>query len=169
VPTTVEGHERLLRWAERFGPVRCVGVEGTSSYGAGLARHLRAMAIPVMEVERPKRPHLRHKGKSDPIDAEAAARAVLAGEAAGVAKSANGRVEMIRTLRSARHSAVKARSQAANQLQGFVVTAPEELRHRLRELTTKKLVSVAARMRPGKDPDDVEAATKFALRSVARR
>jgi transposase len=169
VPTTVKGHERLLRWAERFGPVRCVGVEGTSSYGAGLARHLRAMAIPVMEVERPKRPHLRRKGKSDPIDAEAAARAVLAGEAAGVAKSADGRVEMIRTLRSARHSAVKARSQAANQLQGFVVTAPEELRHRLRELTPKKLVSVAARMRPGKDPDDVEAATKFVLRSVARR
>jgi transposase len=169
VPTTVEGHERLLRWAERFGPVGCLGVEGTSSYGAGLARHLRAMAIPVMEVERPKRPHLRRKGKSDPIDAEAAARAVLAGEAAGVAKSADGRVEMIRTLRSARHSAVKARSQAANQLQGFVVTAPEELRHRLRELTTKKLVSVAARMRPGKDPDDVEAATKFVLRSVARR
>lgn len=94
---------------------------------------------------------------------------MLAGEAAGVPKSADGKVEMIRTLRSARHSAVKARSQAANQLQGFVVTAPEELRHRLRELTTKKLVSVAARMRPGKDLDDVEGATKFALRSVARR
>jgi transposase len=169
VPTTVNGYEKLLCWAEGFGPVRCAGVEGTSSYGAGLARHLRAMAIPVMEVERPKRRHLRRKGKSDPIDAEAAARAVLAGEAAGVPKSGDGRVEMIRTLRSARHSAVKARSQAANQLQGFVVTAPEELRHRLRELTTKKLVTVAARMRPGKDLDDVEAATKFALRSVARR
>jgi transposase len=76
---------------------------------------------------------------------------------------------MIRTLRSARHSAVKARSQAANQLQGFVVTAPEKLRNRLRELTTKKLVSVAARLRPGEDLDGVEAATKFALRSLARR
>jgi len=168
VPTTKNGYESLLAWAEGFGPVRCAGVEGTSSYGAGLARHLRAMGIAV-EIERPKRRHLRRKGKSDPIDAEAAARAVLAGEATGVPKSADGRVEMIRTLRSARHSAVKARSQAANQLQGFVVTAPEELRHRLRELTTKKLVSVAARMRPGKDLDDVEAATKFALRSVARR
>lgn len=94
---------------------------------------------------------------------------MLSGEASGVPKSADGRVEMIRTLRSARHSAVKARSQAANQLQGFVVTAPEELRHRLRELTTKKLVSVAARLRPGEDLDGVEAATKFALRSVARR
>ena len=94
---------------------------------------------------------------------------MLSGEASGVPKSADGRVEMIRTLRSARHSAVKARSQAANQLQGFVVTAPEELRHRLRELTTKKLVSVAARLRPGEDLDGVETATKFALRSVARR
>lgn len=169
VPTTKKGYESLLAWAEGFGPVRCAGVEGTSSYGAGLARHLRAMGIAVVEVERPKRRHLRRNGKSDPIDAEAAARAVLAGEAAGVPKSGDGPVEMIRTLRSARHSAVKARSQAANQLQGFVVTAPEELRHRLRELTTKKLVSVAARMRPGNDLDDVEAATKFALRSVARR
>jgi transposase len=169
VPTTQQGYESLLTWAAGFGPVRCAGVEGTSSYGAGLARHFRAMGIAVVEVERPKRRHLRRKGKSDPIDAEAAARAVLAGEAAGVPKSADGRVEMIRTLRSARRSAVKARSQAANQLQGFMVTAPEEIRHRLRELTTKKLVRVAARMRPGKDPDDVEAATKFALRSVARR
>jgi transposase len=169
VPTTKKGYESLLAWAESFGPIRCAGVEGTSSYGAGLARYLRAMVVSVMEIERPKRRHLQRKGKSDPIDAEIAARAVLSGEASGVPKSADGRVEMIRTLRSARHSAVKARSQAANQLQGFVVTAPEELRHRLRELTTKKLVSVAARLRPGEDLHGVEAATKFALRSVARR
>ena len=169
MPTTKKGYESLLAWAEGFGAVRCAGVEGTSSYGAGLARHLRALGIEVREVERPKRRHRRRNGKSDLIDAEAAARAVLAGEALGEPKSADGRVEMIRTFRSARRSAVKARSQAANQLQGFVVTAPEEIRHRLRELTTKKLVSVAARMRPGKDPDDVETATKFALRSVARR
>ncbi len=169
VPTTKKGYESLLAWAEGFGPVRCAGVEGTSSYGAGLARYLRAVGIEVKEVERPKRRHRRRNGKSDLIDAEAAARAVLAGETAGEPKSGDGRVEMIRTLRAARHSAVKARSQAANQLQGFVVTAPEELRHRLRKLTTKKLVTVAARMRPGKDPDDVQTATRFSLRSVARR
>jgi transposase len=127
------------------------------------------MAILVMEVERPKRRHLRRKGKSDPIDAEAAARTVLSGEASGMPKSGDGRVEMIRILRSARRSAVKARSQVANQLRGYLVTAPEELRQRLGELTTKELVAVAARLRPGKDLDDVEAATKFALRSVARR
>ena len=110
VPTTVKGYEGLLIWAKGFGPVRCAGVEGTSSYGAGLARHLRAAGISVVEVERPKRRHLRRNGKSDPIDAEAAARAVLAGEAVGEPKSADGRVEMIRVLRSARQSAVKART-----------------------------------------------------------
>jgi transposase len=122
-----------------------------------------------VEVERPKRRHLRRRGKSDPIDAEAAARTVLAGQAAGEPKSGDGRAEMIRTLRSARQSAVKARSQAANQLQSFMVTAPEALRHRLRSLSTKELVAAAARFRPGNNPEDVEAATRFAMRSVARR
>ena len=110
VPTTAKGYERLLCWAEGFGPVRCAGIEGTSSYGAGLARHLKAAGISVMEVERPKRRHLRRNGKSDPIDAEAAARAVLAGETVGEPKSGDGRVEMIRVLRSARQSALKART-----------------------------------------------------------
>jgi transposase len=170
VPTTIRGYQSLLRWAQDFGPVRCAGIEGTSSYGAGLTRYLKAAGISVVEVERPKRPHRRrNNAKSDPIDAEAAARAVLAGEAVGVPKSADGPVEMIRTLRSARHSAVKARSQAANQLKALLVTAPEELRHRLRELPSKELVAACARLRPGSNPDDVHTATKFALRSVARR
>lgn len=168
----MKGYERLLRWAEGFGPVRCAGVEGTSSYGAGLTRHLRARGIEVLEVERPKhrrRSSRRNLEKSDPSDAERAARAVLAGEASGVPKSADGRVEMIRALRAARRSAMKARTQAANQLQGLRVTAPEELRHRLRGLSTKELVSVAARFRLAGGLRDVPAATKFALRSVARR
>ena len=169
VPTIKKGYEDLVCWAQGFGRVRCAGVEGTSSYGAGLARHLKAAQVPVFEVERPKRRHLRRKGKSDSRDAEAAARAVLAGETAGVPKSGDGRVEMIRVLRAARRSAVKARTQAANQLRGVRVTAPEALRHRLRGLSTKELVTVAARFRPGDDPGDVEEATRFALRSVARR
>ena len=172
VPTNVEGYERLLRWAEGFGPVRCAGVEGTSSYGAGLTRHLRARGIEVLEVERPKhrrRSSRRNLQKSDPSDAEAAARAVLAGEASGVPKSGDGTVEMIRVLRAARRSAIKARTQAANQLQGMRVTAPEQLRRRLRGLSTKELVYVAARFRLADDPRDVPTATKFALRSVARR
>ncbi len=172
VPTTPKGYEKLLCWAEGFGSVRCAGVEGTSSYGTGLARHLRSRGIEVLEVERPK--HRRRSSrsnveKSDPSDAESAARAVLAGEASGVPKSGDGPVEMIRTLRAARRSAIKARTQAANQLQSLRVTAPEELLNRLRTLSTKELVSVAARFRIGDDPRDVPTATKFALRSVARR
>jgi transposase len=169
VPTTKKGYESLISWVEGFGQVQCAGVEGTSSYGAGLARHLRAVGIAVFEVERPKRRHLRRKGKSDSRDAEAAARAVLAGETAGEPKSAAGRVEMIRVLRAARRSAVKARTQAANQLRGIRVTAPEALQQRLRGLSTRELVAVAARFRLGSDPGNVEEATKFALRSVAQR
>ena len=126
----------------------------------------------MLEVERPehrRRSSRRNLEKSDPSDAEHAARAVLAGETSGVPKSGDGRVEMIRALQAARRSAIKARTQAANQLQGLRVTAPEELRHRLRGLSTKQLVSVAARFRLGDCPSDVPTATKFALRSVARR
>jgi transposase len=171
VPTTAKGYERLLCWAEGFGPLRCAGIEGTSSYGAALARHLRIRGIEVLEVERPKRSQRssRRNVKSDPSDAERAARAVLANETSGVPKSGDSRVEMIRALRAARRSAMKARTQAANQLQSLRVTAPEQLRHRLRGLSTKEFVSVAARFRLGDDPRDVPTATKFALRSVARR
>jgi transposase len=171
VPTTTKGYERLLCWAEGFGPVRCAGVEGTSSYGAGLARHLKTQGVEVLEVERPKRRQRspRRNVKSDSSDAERAARAVLAGETSGAPKSGDGCVEMIRALRAARRSAMKARTQAANQLQGLRVTAPDELLNRLRGLSTKELVAAAARFRLGDDPRDVPAATKFALRSVARR
>jgi transposase len=169
VPADARGYEALVVWAEEFGPIRCAGVEGTSSYGAGLARYLSRVGIEVAEVERPKRRHLRRNGKSDPKDAEAAARVVLAGEAAGQPKSGDGRVEMIRALRSVRRSAVKARTQAANQLRSLRVTAPDELRDRLHGLSTKGLVAAAVRFRPGSDPEDVQTATRFAMRSVARR
>ena len=108
VPTTTKGYGRLLCWAKGFGPVRCAGIEGTSSYGAGLARHLKAQGIEVLEVERPKRPQRssRRNVKSDPLDAESAARAVLADETSGVPKSGEGCVEMIRALREARRSAM---------------------------------------------------------------
>jgi transposase len=165
VPTSVQGYERLLRWAERFGPLRCGGVEGTSSYGAGLTRHLGAKGIEVLEVERPERQRRssrRNLKKSDPSDAYSAARAVLAGESSGVPKSADGTVEMIRALRAgpAAPRSKPGPKGPANQLQGLRLTAPEQLRHRLRRLSTKELVSVVARFRLGDDPRDVTAAPK---------
>ena len=169
VPTTGAGYARLFRWAEGLGELQRVGIEGTGSFGAGLARFLRARGVEVLEVGRPKRRDQHRSGKSDPIDAELAARAVLSGTAIGEAKGTQGRVEMIRVLRAARRSAVKARAQAANQLKGLLITAPEDLRTELRGLTVAKLVRRAAGFRPGDLPDDVASANKLALRSIARR
>jgi transposase len=168
VATTAAGFGELVGWAKGFGPIRCFGVEGTGSYGAALARHLRDGGHTVVEVDRPDRRTRRLKGKSDPVDAEAAARAVLAGTASGCPKAGDGRVEMIRSLRVVRRSAMKARTQATNQLLALVLTSPEELRASLRGLSLQSLVQVAARFRPG-PLLDTAAATKLALRHLARR
>ena len=169
IPTTRSGYEKLAEWANGFGPLESVGIEGTGSFGAGLTRFLRAEGTRVFEVDRPRRRDQYRSGKSDPIDAELAARAVLAGTATAQPKDTDGEVEMIRTLRVTRRSAVKARAQAVNQLKNLLITAPEGLRSELRGLSTAKLVAKVSGFRPGANPSDVEAATKFALRSVARR
>lgn len=168
-PANPTGYRNLVEWASGFGPLAHAGVEGTGSFGAGLARFLKARGIWVSEVIRPKRRDQYRSGKSDPIDAEAAARAVLAGTATGKPKDADGEVEMIRALRIARRSAVKARTQAVNQIKTMLTTAPEGLKSQLYSLSTAKLVEKASGLRPGANPSDVETATKFALRSVARR
>ena len=120
-------------------------------------------------MNRPNRQMRRRRGKTDTVDAEAAARAALNGSAAVVPKSADGCVEAIRTLRVARRSAVKARTVAANQIDAVVVTAPEPVKDRLRALNTARTVEACARMRPGTDGDLVRSAAKRALRSLARR
>src|SRR6266511_2618634 len=168
VATTPAGFGELVGGATGFGPVRCFGVEGTGSYGAALARHLRAVGHTVVEVDRPDRRPRRLQGKSDPTDAEAAARAVLAGTASGCPKAGDSRVEMIRSLRVVRRSAMKARTQATNQLQALVLTSPEELRASLRGLSLQGLVQVAARFRPGPLLSP-KAAAKLGLRHLARR
>jgi transposase len=157
-----------VTWAERFGPVQRVGIEGTGTYGAGLARFVRAYGLPVVEVARPDRSLRRRRGKSDPIDAQAAARATLAGVAATAPKTREGQVEMIRVLRVARRGALKARVAAAEQLYGVLYSAPEELRQPLLGLKTKALVRACAGLRPGRLTSPM-AATKTSLRSLARR
>ena len=168
VATTAAGFRELVGWAKGFGPIACFGVEGTGSYGAALARHLRDGGHAVVEVDRPDRRTRRLQGKSDPTDAESAARAVLAGTASGCPKAGDSRVEMIRSLRVVRRSAMKARTQATNQLQALVLTSPEELRASLRGLSLQGLVQVAARFRPGPLLSPT-AAAKLALRHLARR
>jgi transposase len=169
VATTTRGFGELVEWASQFGIIDRVGIEGTGSWGAGLARWLRQEGFVVVEVDRPNRRIRRRHGKSDTVDALAAARAVQAGEALGAPKAADGDVEAIRMLRVAYRSAVKARTQAGNQLHALVVTAPAELRDQLRGLALRDLVAVAARMRPGDTPDTPAAVTRYTLRSLARR
>ena len=155
--TTRAGYQRLLAWAEQFGAVEAFGIEGTGCYGAGLARHLRACKVVVIEVMRPNRQTRRRKGKSDPTDAEAAARAVLSAEAAGSPKAGDDR-----------GTAIKARTQAINALRSLLVTAPPELRDQLRALSTTRLVGKAAQLRPGA-LGSPPPASKLALRHLARR
>jgi transposase len=167
-PAGAQGHAAALAWMRAYGELVKVGVEGTGSYGAGLARHLAAQGIAVVEVIRPNRQARRRRGKSDPADAVAAALAALNGEASGRAKAHDGAVESLRALRVARRGAVKASTQAANQLRDLIVTAPEQLRAKLSPLATGERVALAARFRPGELGDRGEAA-KAAMAAIARR
>ena len=164
-----DGYSALLGWLESFGALGRVGVEGTGSYGAGLARHLAAAGVEVVEVNRPNRQMRRRRGKTDAVDAEAAARAVLCGEATAAPKSADGCVEAVRTLTVARRSAVKAHTVAANQIDALVVTAPERLQCQLRARPKAGLINTCARLRPDPARGPVDAAAKLALRALARR
>ena len=164
-----DGYGELAGWLQSWGAVRRVGVEGTGSYGAGLARHLAAAGVEVVEVNRPNRQTRRRRGKSDTVDAEAAARAALSGEAAAVPKSADGCVEAIRTLSVARRSAVKARTVAANQIDAVAVTAPEQVKDLLRGLNTPEMIKICARWRIGAGGAPAAGAAKRALRALARR
>jgi transposase len=167
--TTAAGCRKLLAWLRSFGPVRQVGVEGTGSYGAGLARYLAEQDVEVIEVARPNRQVRRRKGKSDTIDAVAAARAVLSGEATATPKSHDGPVEALRALKVVQRSANKARTQALNQLRALVLTAPEELRERLRTLKTDDLVRTCAGFRVAANDDSLTGIVRLSLRELAQR
>jgi transposase len=167
-PATAAGYRAARAWMSSQGELAKVGVEGTGSYGAGLARYLVACGVEVVEVIRPNRQARRQRGKSDAADAVAAALAALNGEAAGVPKSRDGAVESIRMLRVARCGAVKARTQAGNQLRDLIVTAPEQVRQQLAGLPRQRQVEAAARFRPRDLAGPCEGA-RAAMASVARR
>jgi transposase len=167
-PATTRGYAQLATWAESFGRVDKVGMEGTGSFGAGLLRFLADYGLTMIEVDRPDRADRRRNGKSDPLDAESAARAVQSGRASGTPKSRDAQVEMIRVLRVARRGAMKARIQAGAQLDALIVTAPEPVRAPLRKLTSKQRIRACAALRPGPVADPASA-VKTALRALARR
>jgi transposase len=167
---TAAGYRELLAWLASSGRVRAVGVEGTGSYGAGLFRYLASQGVAVIEVGRPSRRERRLQGKSDPLDAIAAARAVLAETATAIPKSRSGPVEAIRLIRTTRTSAVKARQAAINQMHGLLVSAPEELRQSLAGARRAALVTRCARLRADQARvADPAVAARIALRALASR
>lgn len=156
IPTTAAGSQQLLMWARSLGVLKRAGVEGTGSYGAAVARDLTRAGVLVIEVNRPDRSRRRRFGKNDPTDAENAARAVLAGDATGAPKAKSGLVEALRAVTVARRSAVKARTQAGNQLRSLVVTAPDALRYELLPLRLAACVDRCSAFRPTSDQSLVQ-------------
>ena len=170
VPATAAGNRRALGWLSSHGQVDRVGVEGTGSYGAQLARYLTAQDVDVVEVDRADRKQRRQRGKSDPLDAEAAARAVLARTATTTPKTRTGPVESLRALKATKRAAMKAMVAARSALVQLVITAPHSVREQLHGLSGTTRVEACARLRPDRDRlHEPEQAVKRALRRTARR
>jgi transposase len=168
---TRDGYEQLIAWIAEHGRIDRIGVESTGSFAAGLVRALAERAIVTVEVNQPYA-HTRHRrGKSDPIDAELAARAILSAVASAIPKQTGGNVEAIRQLAVTRDSAVKARSAAFNQLENLIITAPDELRAELkRRKTLRGKATLCLKLRPDmRRLREPAQAAKLALRSLARR
>lgn len=168
-PATTAGYTALAVWLAGFGTVTVVGVEGTASYGAGLARYLTEQGVGVVEVNQPDRHTRRRKGKTDTQDAINAAHAAQSGRAQALPKAGTGPAASITALRAALGGAVKSRTAALNQLDALIVTAPAPLRESLAPLSGQALIATCARLRPGTDLTCPTAGVKTALRRLARR
>ncbi len=170
VPATAAGNRQALSWLAGHGTVDRVGIEGTGSYGAQLARYLTVQDIDVLEVDRPDRKARRQRGKSDPLDAESAARAVLAETAGTTPKARTGPVESLRALKTTKRSAMKAMVAARSALVHTIITAPQPVREHLSGMCGTARVEACARLRPDSARlHEPEQGVKLALRRTARR
>jgi transposase len=167
-PAGPAGYAQLLGWLGGFGAVCLVGIEGTGSYGAGLARYVTAAGVRVVEVDRADRQDRRRQGKSDPLDAVSAARAAQSGRAAGAPKGRDGQVEAIRALMVAKRTARSARIQTINQARALIVTGPDDIRLRFTQHTPAALVAELASLRP-RPGSMVRYHTLLSLRELGRR
>jgi transposase len=163
------GYQEIAAYLTSFGPVTAVGVEGTGSYGAELARVLAGQGFTVREVNRPNRAERRLRGKSDPLDAYQAAESVLAERGTSTPKTRDGYVEALRVLRTARTSAMKARTALLNQISGVLTSAAEEVRVRYRGMTSVARAKALAMSRPSGDPADPVVATLLTLKRMGTR
>jgi transposase len=168
VPTDQGGFQQLADWATSFGRVIAFGIEGTGSYGATLCSFLRRHGFKVVEAGRPDRRLRRMNGKSDTLDAENAARSVLAGFATVTPKTADGTVEMIRQLKVAHDTAVGQRSATMVTLKAMIVNGPDELRARTNRMTNKSLARFLAATRPAALETPLDA-LRHALRGMGKR
>lgn len=168
-PTSPLGLKSLQRWLTRHGRVAKVGVEGTGTYGLGLQHVLQDAGLEVVEVNRPNRQLRRAKGKSDTVDAESAARAVLAGHATAVPKAHHGIVEAIRVVQVAHTSTRQALQKVDGRIASLTITAPQGLRVEFAGFSMHARAEHAARLRPGTDHAEVTTATKVALRTLGRQ
>ena len=168
ITTDTGGFKQLLDWSSGFGKVLAFGIEGTGSYGATLTSFVRRHGHKVVEAGRPDRRLRRANGKSDTLDAENAARSVLAGFATATPKTADGAAEMIRQLKIAHDSAVSDRTAAMVTMKAMLVHGSDELRRETNRKTQIMLARYLAALRPRtlESPDD---ALRHSLRSLARR
>ena len=167
-PATPAGYARLLGWLGGFGTVSLAGIEGTGSYGAGLARHIAAAGVRVVEVDRADRQDRRRRGKSDPLDAVSAARAAQSGRAAGAPRGRDGSVEAIRALMVAKRTARSERTQTINQARALILTGPDDVRTRFTRHGPAELVAELAGLRP-RPGSMVRYHTLLSLRELGRR
>lgn len=166
--TTPAGYVQLLAWLAGFGPIDAVGIEGTGSYGAGLARFLTEQGVELVEVARPDRQARRTHGKSDPVDAEAAARAVLSGRATARPKRRDGLVEAIRLHLLVYDAVMRERTAMSNRLHAVITSAPAEIRVEVAQIRESARTATLSRWRQRAGDDVVASACRQVLRELAR-
>lgn len=170
-PATRSGYQDAIAWADAHtsGPERAWVIEGTASYGRGLASALERGGELVFEFDRPARKPSKDGAKSDALDAVRAAREALGRDRLALPRATDGHREAIRVHTVARDAAVRARTAAINELKAIVVTADEDLRSGLRGLSTTRLVSRCARFRDNEHRSLNVRHTRLAMRALARR
>lgn len=168
--TTRQGYKQMLTWMRSFGEIQRIGIECTGTYGAGLLRYLQAAGVDVLEVTAPDSSDRRRRGKDDDLDAQNAAHAAFAGKRTVTPKSRDGMIESLRVLKTCRKTAVAARKVALQLIQNTIISAPDELRESLRNLTRMQLIRTLAAWRPDlSDYRNVASAYRIGLKSLGRR
>ena len=168
--TTRQGYRQMLAWMRSFGQLRCIGVEATGTYGAGLLRYMQNAGVEVLEVTTPDKHDRRKRGKNDDLDAQNAAHAAFAGKRTVTPKTRDGMIESLRVLKACRKTAIAARRVALQMIHNTIICAPDDLRDTLRKMTRMQLVRTLAAWRPDlTDYRNVISAYRISLKSLGRR